>query len=102
MRIMGLDFGSKTIGVAISDELLLTAQGIEISIVTLIDFATLFFTPSGFPFAKSLDIPGMRAVAIADAIAMGILEIFVPLAIALRLVATTASSIPFTFIIICW
>lgn len=30
MRIMGLDFGSKTIGVAISDELLLTAQGIEI------------------------------------------------------------------------
>lgn len=30
MRIMGLDFGSRTIGVAISDELLLTAQGIEI------------------------------------------------------------------------
>ena len=30
MRIMGLDFGSKTIGVAISDELLLTTQGIEI------------------------------------------------------------------------
>ena len=30
MRIMGLDFGSKTIGVAISDELLLTAQGIGI------------------------------------------------------------------------
>ena len=30
MRIMGLDFGSKTVGVAISDELLLTAQGIEI------------------------------------------------------------------------
>ncbi len=30
MRIMGLDFGSKTIGVAISDELLITAQGIEI------------------------------------------------------------------------
>lgn len=29
MRIMGLDFGSKTVGVAISDELLLTAQGIE-------------------------------------------------------------------------
>ena len=27
---MGLDFGSKTVGVAISDELLLTAQGIEI------------------------------------------------------------------------
>ena len=30
MRIMGLDFGSKTVGVAISDELLITAQGIEI------------------------------------------------------------------------
>ena len=29
MRIMGLDFGSKTVGVAISDALLLTAQGIE-------------------------------------------------------------------------
>lgn len=29
MRIMGLDYGSKTVGVAISDELLLTAQGIE-------------------------------------------------------------------------
>ena len=28
MRIMGLDFGSKTVGVAISDPLLLTAQGI--------------------------------------------------------------------------
>lgn len=30
MRIMGLDFGSKTVGVAISDALLITAQGIEI------------------------------------------------------------------------
>ena len=30
MRIIGLDFGSKTVGVAISDELLITAQGIEI------------------------------------------------------------------------
>lgn len=30
MRILGLDFGSKTVGVAISDELLLTAQGVEI------------------------------------------------------------------------
>jgi putative Holliday junction resolvase len=29
MRIMGLDFGSVTVGVAISDELLITAQGIE-------------------------------------------------------------------------
>lgn len=30
MRIMGLDFGSKTVGVAMSDPLLITAQGIEI------------------------------------------------------------------------
>ena len=30
MRIMGLDFGSKTVGVAVSDPLLLTAQGVEI------------------------------------------------------------------------
>lgn len=30
MRIMGLDFGSKTVGVAVSDPLLLTAQGLEI------------------------------------------------------------------------
>ncbi len=30
MRILGLDFGSKTVGVAISDPLLITAQGIEI------------------------------------------------------------------------
>lgn len=30
MRIMGLDYGSKTVGVAISDPLLVTAQGIEI------------------------------------------------------------------------
>ncbi len=30
MRIMGLDFGSKTVGVAISDPLQITAQGIEI------------------------------------------------------------------------
>ena len=30
MRMMGLDFGSKTVGVAVSDELLLTAQGLEI------------------------------------------------------------------------
>lgn len=29
MRIMGLDFGSKTVGVAVSDPLLVTAQGIE-------------------------------------------------------------------------
>ena len=30
MRIMGLDFGSRTVGVAVSDELGLTAQGVEI------------------------------------------------------------------------
>ena len=30
MRIMGLEFGSKTVGVAISDPLVITAQGIEI------------------------------------------------------------------------
>jgi len=30
MRIMGLDYGSKTMGVAISDPLCITAQGIEI------------------------------------------------------------------------
>ena len=29
MRILGLDFGSRTVGVAVSDELLLTAQGLE-------------------------------------------------------------------------
>ena len=29
MRIMGLDYGDKTVGVAISDELLITAQPIE-------------------------------------------------------------------------
>lgn len=30
MRIMGLDYGSVTVGVAISDELLITAQGVEV------------------------------------------------------------------------
>ena len=30
MRIMGLDFGSKTCGVALSDELLMTSQPVEI------------------------------------------------------------------------
>lgn len=30
MRILGLDYGSKTVGVAVSDELLITAQGVEI------------------------------------------------------------------------
>jgi putative Holliday junction resolvase len=30
MRIMGLDYGSKTVGVALSDELMVTSQGKEI------------------------------------------------------------------------
>lgn len=30
MRILGLDFGSKTVGVAVSDPLGITAQGVEI------------------------------------------------------------------------
>lgn len=30
MRIMGLDFGSKTVGVSVSDPLYITAQGVEI------------------------------------------------------------------------
>jgi putative Holliday junction resolvase len=30
MRIMGLDFGAKTVGVAVSDPLFITAQGVEI------------------------------------------------------------------------
>ncbi len=29
MRILGLDYGSKTVGVAVSDELMMTAQGVE-------------------------------------------------------------------------
>ena len=28
-RIMGLDYGSRTVGVAVSDELGITAQGLE-------------------------------------------------------------------------
>ena len=34
IRIMGLDFGSKTVGVAVSDPLGITAQGIEIVLRT--------------------------------------------------------------------
>ena len=30
MRILGLDYGTKTVGVAVSDPLMLTAQGVEI------------------------------------------------------------------------
>jgi len=29
MRVLGLDFGSRTVGVAVSDALMLTAQGVE-------------------------------------------------------------------------
>ena len=29
MRVLGLDYGSKTVGVAVSDPLGLTAQGVE-------------------------------------------------------------------------
>ena len=30
MRIIGLDFGSRTVGVAVCDPLMITAQGVEI------------------------------------------------------------------------
>ncbi len=30
MRILGLDYGSRTVGVAVSDPLMITAQGVEI------------------------------------------------------------------------
>ena len=44
MRILGLDFGSKTVGVAVSDELLITAQGVdsaqEVAIQAQTDFGT--------------------------------------------------------------
>ena len=30
MRILGLDYGTKTVGIAVSDPLMLTAQGVEI------------------------------------------------------------------------
>ncbi|MDO4188379.1 MAG: Holliday junction resolvase RuvX [Lachnospiraceae bacterium] len=30
MRVLGLDYGSKTVGVAVSDPMLITAQGVEI------------------------------------------------------------------------
>ena len=30
MRVMGLDFGSKTVGVSVSDPLVVTEQGVEI------------------------------------------------------------------------
>ena len=29
MRIIGLDFGSRTVGVAVCDPLMITAQGVE-------------------------------------------------------------------------
>ena len=64
----------------------------EIIMVTLTDFATFSFTPDIFFLAKSLDIPGINADDMADAKAMGILEIFVPFATTLKSMATTASS----------
>ena len=41
MRILGLDYGSKTVGVAISDELGITAQGIETIIRTKAEWKLL-------------------------------------------------------------
>ena len=79
-----------------------TAQGMEISMVTFTDFATFLRTPPRRPFTKSLEIPGISAVAMDEARAMGILEILVPLDTELKSVATSASPISFTSIIICW
>ena len=76
-----------------------TAAGIETSIVTFTDFATFFRTPFLSPFTKSLEIPGISAVAIAEARAIGILEIFAPFAMALRSVATMDSFKSITVII---
>ncbi len=79
-----------------------TAEGMEISMVTFTDFATLLFTPSRWPWTKSLEIPGINAVAIAEAMAIGILEILVPLATALKSTDTAASPAFFTPIMTCW
>ncbi len=76
-----------------------TAAGMETSIVTFTDFATFARTPFLLRWAKSLEIPGISAVAIAEARAIGILDIFVPLAMALKSVATTDSCKPVTVII---
>ena len=60
MRIMGLDFGSKTVGVAISDPLFVTAQGIEIifyrifHIFSSICHAAVYYTGFGLPKGNKL------------------------------------------------
>ena len=72
---MGLDFGSKTVGVAISDALLITAQGIEITMVLLTATPILSFAPSISFAATSCATEGIIADAIADAKARGILDI---------------------------
>ena len=74
----------------------------EINIVTFTDFVTLLLTLFKSPLAKSLDIPGIKAVAMAEANAIGILAILVPFAMALRSVATADSSTCLIPIMICW
>ena len=76
MRIMGLDYGSKTVGVAISDELMITAQPIMTisrksenklrktlaKIEELIDEYEVSFVVLGYP--KNMDnSEGERAIA---------------------------------------
>ena len=48
MRIMGLDYGSKTVGVAVSDSLLLTAQGLDRAEKSL-EFAEMLKKRTGLP-----------------------------------------------------
>ena len=72
-----------------------TAAGMEINIVTFTERDTLLFAPSRSPRAKSLEIPGISAVAIALASAIGILASFVAFAIALKSKDTAAS-------VFCW
>ena len=76
-----------------------TAAGIETNIVTFMDFATFARTLFLSPFSASLDMLGIRAVAMADASAIGMLDIFVPFAMALKSVATTDSFKSITSII---
>ena len=53
MRVMGLDVGSKTVGVAISDPLGFTAQGVEI--ITLKDHVLRQAKPMVTKSRKSLE-----------------------------------------------
>ena len=76
-----------------------TVAGIETSIVTFMDFATFNRTLFLSPRFASLEMLGISAVAIAEARAIGMFDIFVPFAIALRSVATTDSFNVITFII---